>query len=161
VRYCYLDSSALAKAYLLETGTRQIQDLLRSARTATPTVRALVSALSSLEITSAILRKQDSHEITRSEASRAVDRVQADFSITPPPDATPYQVIFPGPGVLQHSQGLMTVYRLRTYDAIHLATAIAARASLPVESRFVFVGCDDDLCTAAAAEGIEVYDPSE
>ena len=110
---------------------------------------------------SAILRKQGDSEITRSEAERLLNRVKEDFSPTPPPAASPYQLISLAPGIIQHGGELMTQYRLRTYDAIHLATALAARASTPVGIRFVFVGCDHELCTAARAEGMEVYDPTE
>jgi predicted nucleic acid-binding protein len=160
VRYYYFDSSALAKAYVLEAGSEQVRNILRSARAVPPTARALVSDLCSLEITSAILRKQSAGELTNSVAERLIARVESDFSPNPPATATPYQLISLAPGILQHGLELMTVYRLRTNDAIQLATALAARASTPLDVAFTFVGADDALGAAAAAEGMEVSDPA-
>ena len=161
MRYYYLDSSALAKAYVLETGSERVQNILRSARAVPPTARALVSELCSLEITSAIIRKQSDGEITRSVAERLIERVRSDFSLDPPPTAAPYQTISLSPGIREHGLALMTVYRLRTNDAIQLATALAARASSPMGVGFTFVGADDALGAAARAEGMEVYDPTQ
>jgi predicted nucleic acid-binding protein len=85
VRYYYFDSSSLTKAYALERGSDAVRSILKSARADPPTARALVSALSGLEIASAIRRKRIPQEITRSQADRLLARVDVDFAPEPGP----------------------------------------------------------------------------
>lgn len=51
------------------------------------------------------------------------------------------------------------LYKLRGGDAVHLAAALAARASSPIGVRFRFVTTDQDQEAAAKAEGMDVYNP--
>jgi hypothetical protein len=53
----------------------------------------------------------------------------------------------------------VAVHGLRTYDALHLASALAARAATPAGVPFVFVCSDADLAAAARAENLEVFVP--
>jgi hypothetical protein len=55
---------------------------------------------------------------------------------------------------------LVWKHRVRGADAVHLATAIAARRDLPSEAEFYFVSSDTSLNGAAAAEGLAVIDPA-
>ena len=53
-------------------------------------------------------------------------------------------------------------HKLRGYDAVQLATALAADEALTVAdlSQLIFVAADGDLLTAANAEGLTTEDPN-
>lgn len=64
--------------------------------------------------------------------------------------------------VISQAVALTQRYRLRGYDAIQLATALdvratALRAGLP---DLTFITADDDLVTAALAEGLTAANPN-
>jgi phosphoheptose isomerase len=52
---------------------------------------------------------------------------------------------------------------LRGYDAMHLATALAVRQSLQRQGlpTLIFISADDNLNTAASAEGLAVDNPND
>ena len=54
----------------------------------------------------------------------------------------------------------MWKHKLRGADAVHLATALATRQDVPLDSEFYFVSSDVALNRAAVAEGLEVIDPA-
>ena len=58
--------------------------------------------------------------------------------------------------------GLTRQHRLRGYDAVQLATALTLRDSLRKRgiTDLTFVSADEDLCQAAAAEGLLTENPN-
>jgi hypothetical protein len=65
-------------------------------------------------------------------------------------------------GVIDRAE-LTQRYRLRGYDAIQLATALVASEELTAQALppLVFVASDDDLLTAANAEGLSAENPMD
>jgi predicted nucleic acid-binding protein len=55
---------------------------------------------------------------------------------------------------------LVWKHRVRGADAVHLATALAARNDVPDDAEFYFVSSDVLLNRAALAEGLVVIDPT-
>lgn len=59
--------------------------------------------------------------------------------------------------VADRAMNLTQAHRLRGYDAVQLATALAVAAVIP---NLVFVSADDDLLTAARIEGLATENPN-
>ena len=60
----------------------------------------------------------------------------------------------------ESAAALVWKHGLRGADAVHLATALAAREELAEVEEFYFVAGDVALNRAAAAEGLDVIDPA-
>ncbi|MBA3948103.1 MAG: type II toxin-antitoxin system VapC family toxin [Herpetosiphonaceae bacterium] len=59
--------------------------------------------------------------------------------------------------LIDRAMDLRQCHRLRGYDAVQLASALTTNMLLPA---LTFVAADDDLITAARAEGILVENPN-
>ena len=112
----YLDTSALVKLYVAETGTGDVQSwvaqasVVATSRVAYPEARAaLARRMREGSITTAVLRS----------AVRDLDRDFGSFAVV---EATPR--VARAAGVLAEKRGL------RGFDAIHLASAIELAAAL-------------------------------
>lgn len=135
------DASALVKRYLREPGS----DIVRSI-----TERIVVSDLSLVEVPSAIWRKQRSGSVTSEDAGLLVSAFG--YDARGDADAPPrFSGVSLAGEVLERAADLLPRYELRTGDAVQLASALAARASL--EGCDVFVAFDRRLRAAAVAEG--------
>jgi uncharacterized protein len=116
----------------------------------------VVAALSRVEVPAALWRKQRMGELAPEEARLLVADFEADWYGTPTEPSTFIVVDARGP-VLDAAARLAAVHGLRAYDAVQLASALAARDADP--------GCDTVLVydtalrRASAAEGLRP-DPS-
>lgn len=138
----YFDTSALAKKYFInEKGHGKILKILR----ANPH-KLLSSALTYIEALSALTRRK--HEI------RDYDEV----IITLKDDWDVFSVWAIDDEILTSAADLITHHRLRSADAIHLATALSIRKHMKEPPLFV---CNDaELIQAAKKEGLSVIDPA-
>lgn len=139
----FADASAIVKLYADEPGS----DLVRLEQ------HFVVSALSRVEVASAIWRKHRLGELSSAEARLLVDAFLADWAGSGhvPPTFVP---VSPTASVLDSAVSLCGVHGLRASDSVQLASALAARAAAG-EVR-VFLGFDAALSRAAAAEGFGV-----
>lgn len=126
--------------------------MLRSARAERPTARVLVCTLALPETASAIVSKEAGRHITRSVATRLLDRLKQDFT----GEHRPHIVIEVNEWITSDAANHTRAYKLRGYDAVQLATALAARASTPPDTEFYFVTADGALANAARAENFDV-----
>lgn len=130
----FLDSSAFAKRFIEESGSRQVENLCTQAD-------ALgLCVLCVPEIISALNRRRREKAITRQEYSRAKQRLAQDVR-----DA---DIINLTPEVVQASIGLLESQSLRTLDALHVACAMAWEADL-------FASADHRQITAAKNVGLK------
>jgi predicted nucleic acid-binding protein len=146
--FYYLESSALVKLYVRESGTEQV--LALADRTAEN--RLAILALTQVELRSAVRRRERNGEIApvvathlletfrRHLEARFVSQVVSDF-------------------VLDVAATLVDRHTLRAYDAVQLAGYVALRSSTGSEQP-VFVCSDHALLSAATQEGIPVLDPT-
>ena len=137
----FLDTSALAKRYIQEPGSEELQDLFLSAVT-----EVVVSTLAMPEFAAALNRKVRDTEILKEAAANALREFEKDWE----------DLFFKIPLTEQlasFAASLTTTYPLRGADAIHLATAMAADVAL-------FVASDKELIRAAEKAGMKAYDPS-
>ena len=146
----YLDTSALLKRYRTEQGTDVVTELLV---TPTPDDRLYISFLAVLEFTSGILRLVRGGQLAVSIADGILARFRQ--------DVRDFSRIWPlNEEITNSAVAVVEEHRLRSGDAIHLATALAIGSVQP-EVLFVLVSSDHELLDAAAAAGLTVLDPAE
>ena len=153
--YYYFDASVLVKAYVWEVGTEDVRQVLYDARAQLARARVITSRIVHAEATSAVSRREAAGELTPAEATRLEARLRGDF--TGP--VLPYVVLDSGRALIHHAADLTRRHRLRALDAIHLASALAARFTTPAGVTFHFGSADRRLNTAAANEGLTIFDP--
>ena len=148
---CYLDSSAVVKRYVPETGSAWVQSLTD------PTAGHLLylARITGAEVVSAVTRRQRRGQITPPDASVALAAFRRDF-----PSA--FLVIEVAAMVVMRAMGLAESHGLRGYDSVQLAAALELRdqclvSGLPAP---IFVAADIELNAVARAEGLAVEDPN-
>jgi predicted nucleic acid-binding protein len=144
---CYfLESSAFAKLFILEQGSEPLILLLEKV----DDPQKLVSALASLEVRSAIRRRQRAGDILPADANRALHNLDAEIlRIVQQPVS---------PAVIDVAELVLDSHPLRAMDALHLATCVVMRDTLQV-SDICFVSSDDSLLKAASVEQFPVLNP--
>lgn len=155
MNYYFLDTSAFARIYSGEPGQERVRDLVRAATAPTPSARVLVCDIILPETVSALSQRLSRGEMRRGEFERAAEKVLRDLTL-----ASPYVQIHSS-DVMADSASLIRQHGLRGADAVHLAAALAARASVPFRGELLFVSCDHAQIRAARVEGFPVYHPEE
>jgi predicted nucleic acid-binding protein len=138
--WTYFDTSALVKRYVDEAGRREVLQLLRRHECVT-------SAVLPVEVRSALRRRVADGSIGAARLPAILKRVAAD---------RPYWTLVEvGTDVLAVAETLVATFRIRTLDAIHVASAqlFAARVSRPA---LLFVSADTRQTETAAAVGLAV-----
>ncbi len=136
----FADSSALVKRYLDEEYRELVMSLSAT----------LASSLASVEVSSAIWRRQRLGEISGSDAAVLAERARFDLT-GGDPDVI---VLPPTTHVLFRASELTGTAGLRAYDAVQLASALAMRDAYPDCTAFACF--DRQLSAAAAAHGFNV-----
>jgi predicted nucleic acid-binding protein len=143
----FLESSALVKLFVRERGTDAMIRLVESSEDATKHA----SSLASVEVRSALRRRQRNGDVSTADAAAALDLLDSEWRrlIDNPITGT----------VIAHTSPLIDRHYLRALDAIQLATAVAARDTLRNIAELTFVCTDERLIRAAQAEGFRVLNP--
>jgi predicted nucleic acid-binding protein len=147
----YLDASALVKRYLAEIGSTWIVKLTDPSAGNSITI----AEITQVEVAAALAgRHRAPGGISRRERDGAVDLLARHCKHQ-------YQLVATTPLILDRAIALTQQYRLRGYDAVQLATAITANEALMTAgvAGIVFVAADNDLLTAARAEGLAADNP--
>ena len=131
----FVDSSALAKRYVEEKGSDQVQAILSSASA------LAVSVICIPEIVSALCRRRRERKVSAEQYRKAKASVLSDID-----DAT---VIGITEEVIAQAVALLEQFPLRSADALHVACAAEWLTDL-------FVSADDRQCAAARAHGLRV-----
>jgi predicted nucleic acid-binding protein len=139
----FLDSSALAKRYISETGTGWIRGQIRI-HTA-----VIVSRITGVEVMSAIARRQREGRIDPKTAQQIQWLVVHHFRHH-------YRVIEVDDRLASEAIQLLMAYPLRAYDAIQLASAKQVQ-----HQPMTFVCADTRLLQFAQAEGLQTDDPNQ
>lgn len=146
----YFDSSALVKRYLVETGTPWVQTWCDD-----PAHTVAVAEIGLVEIAAAFGGKLRGAHITAIQ----YDNARADLAT----DAhSEYTLVTVNRTVVDEAIELTARYRLRGYDAVHLACALILNRALVAHGLLplIFVSADDDLLKAAQGEGLPTENPS-
>jgi predicted nucleic acid-binding protein len=144
----FLESSALAKLFVMEEGSNAIIELVESI--AQP--QKLLSTLGFVEVHSAIRRREMAGELTPAHADQAIGIMSAEIPLMME------QTI--NPSVIETSRLMIDRHCLRALDAVQLASCHVARATAGFAD-VVFVASDKALLAAARNEDFEVWDPEQ
>ena len=147
----FLDSSALVKRYINETGSAWMLGLF------TPTLsnEFFVAALTGVEIVAAITRRARNGSVTVADAALVCNQLRSDLQ-------TDYQLIEITEGIINSAMALAETQGLRGDDAVQLAAGCAINELCITNglSPIMVVSADEELNLAAANEGLLIENPN-
>ncbi len=121
--FAYFDTSALVKRYVREQGSTQIRSLMRR-------YDLLSSAITPVEILSAIWRRQRDGDLSDKDFSTLLSRVQG--------ERIRWELVEVGDAVLTQAEKIIQIpLPMRTLDAVHVASLITFQAAASVQIPFV------------------------
>ena len=147
----FVETSALAKRYITETGSVWLRTLLAPSTGCS----IYVVRVTAVEIIAALTRRERGRTLAPTDATIARQAFRTDFTTT-------YQVIEVTPSLANRAMRLAEQHGLRGYDAIQLAAGLEVHvrylaAGLPAVT---FISADTELKVAAMAEGLIIADPN-
>jgi predicted nucleic acid-binding protein len=148
----YLDTSALVKRYVQETGTAWVLDLT-DVRTGHDLYTVRVTGP---EMIAALFRRARTRDVSWDDATRSAGSFRTDWQ-------QQYQIVEVTAGLADQAMALAEKHGLRGYDAVHLAAACTLqqmRALMELPS-LIFVSADAQQREVAAAAGLPVEDPND
>jgi uncharacterized protein len=148
----FCDSSAIVKRYVNETGSNFVEDL---ADVKNGNV-ILLARITQVEIAAAIARRLKGGSIATADAQKALVAFQHDLTNS-------YFTVEITPLLSSRAMSLATKHGLRGYDAVQLAAALEANDERIADqlSPLTLVSADDELNTAAQAEGLTIENPND
>jgi predicted nucleic acid-binding protein len=146
--FYYLETSALVKLYVRESGTERVLALANR----TTENRLAILALTQVEFRSAVRRRERNGEIPPLVATQLLEAFKRHVE-----QRFVSQVI--NDFVLDIASALVDRHALRAYDAAQLAGYLALRSSAGTDVP-IFVCSDHALLEAALLEGIPILDPA-
>ena len=147
----FLDSSALVKRYIQETGSGWLQTLCQQSQPEDLYIARIAGA----EVVSAIARRGQAGHLSPQGLAAALNRFQQDF-------ATGYEIIEVSPAIIARAMDLARTRFLRGYDTVQLAVAAGLHDLRQVLGLTVLtlISADHDLNAAATAQGLTVENPN-
>ncbi len=147
----FFDSSGLVKRYIIETGSKWVIGLLK------PSANNLIfiAPITGVEVVSAIARRRKGLTVTQPNAQKAIFRFLRDFRKRFVKTSLTLQLI-------EDAMQIADKHELRGYDSVQLATALEANRLRQNRgfSQIVFISADNNLNSAANAEGLAVDNPN-
>jgi predicted nucleic acid-binding protein len=142
----FLDTSAVVKRYVSESGTAWVQALTD------PTAGNVhcIARITGAETVAAITRRERGGHIAPANAAMAL----ADFDHD---CARQYLIVSMADALIDHAVALARIHGLRGYDAVQLPAALEVWSHIPTT---VLISADADLNAAATAEGMAVENPN-
>ncbi|MGH7772477.1 MAG: type II toxin-antitoxin system VapC family toxin [Candidatus Binatia bacterium] len=137
--WAYFDTSALVKRYVREKGTLEVRRLLRI-------YRVLSSSMMPIELFSALTRRYGQKELSGRNYTAILFRIKQDRNF--------WELVEVTPSVLARAEEIVLNLRVRTLDAIHLASAAIVRDS--TGRSLPFVTSDERQLDGARKYGLEV-----
>ena len=146
MHYFYFDTSAIAKRYSPETGSKKIDDIIGNKSNI-----VVIGNIAITELYSAISKKYRIGEISRQDFLSAIYRFEDDIS------KNIYRFLEVDNEVITAAKILILKYsELRTYDSIHLALALQLTKLKPI-----IVTSDTVLLKTCISEGLKVINPEQ
>ena len=150
----FLDTSAVVKRYIVETGSEWVTTLCRPLSNHT----IIISQATLVEAVAAICRKakeQDaSQRISEIDRDRNISRFRQNAQ-------QQYNLVQVTSAIYTQAGDLCRLHRLRAYDAVQLTCALEVRTTLaPLQIAPIFVSADINLLNIAQAEGLNVENPN-
>jgi predicted nucleic acid-binding protein len=147
----FLDSSALIKRYVTETGSDWLTNLIEP----TSGNRIYVARITAVEVVSAIKRRELSGNLNAAEANASLTRFRREIVAN-------YRSVDISARLLSRAMNLAEAHALRGYDAVQLAAALEIydQSQSVGWSTPKLISADLALNIAAVAEGLSVDDPN-
>lgn len=136
----YLDTSALIKRYIWESGSEQVRQLFRH------NVIIITSKIAYAEIYAAFTRRMRKGHLARVRYGQICRLFELEWPA--------YLIVEVHDEVLHLSRDLIKKYPLRGFDALHLASAKSLRQHL--KTPITLGGADQRLLESAKAEGFKL-----
>ncbi|MBI3650614.1 MAG: type II toxin-antitoxin system VapC family toxin [Acidobacteria bacterium] len=151
MRAYFLDSSAIVKRYMAETGTVWVYSLFNAATGN----KLYATRLAGVEVIAAIARRRRGKSIAAKDAADSIKQFRFDF-------ISDFIILEVTTKLVDRAIRLADSYALRGYDAVPLASALEANDIRLVAHAppLTFVAADVELDAAAIAEGLRVEDPN-
>ena len=147
----FMDSSALVKRYISETGSTWVLGLFD------PKLNneVFIAAITSVEITAAITRRSRGGSISVVDAKVICNQLRNDLH-------RDYQIVEITESIINSGMAFAQTYGLRGYDAIQLAVGrvvntLCIASGLPA---ITFVSADNELNAAGISEGLVIENPN-
>jgi len=150
-RAYFIDSSALVKRYVQETGTAWARRLTRRH----PSTIIYIARITVVEVTSAVARRRKgTPPLARSRTSSILRRFRQHLDGR-------YTVIEITPALLDEAARLANAHTLRAYDAVQFAAAIeiSRKEQDAGFAPVTLISADQELNSAATTEGLAIEDP--
>lgn len=150
----FLDTSALVKRYVAESGSLWVADLYRRELDNT----LIISQATLVEAVATFCRKAREQNISQRISEEDRDRLIAIFRRDV---RNRYNVVRITSSICNRAGDLCRIHKLRAYDAMQLASSLTMLdklAELGI-SLPVFVSADTELLNAAHVEGLEIENP--
>jgi hypothetical protein len=147
----FLDSSALVKRYISETGSAWRLGLFTRAQGN----EFFVAAITGVEIIAAVTRRARSGSIAATDAALVCNQLRNELQ-------TDYQVIEITEGIIRSGMAMAETQGLRGYDSVQLAAGCAINELCIANglSPIIFVSADEELNLAAVNEGLLIENPN-
>ncbi len=148
----FLDSSALVKRYVPETGSAWIQTITDAA---TGNL-LIISRITWVEVLSALARRQREGSLSATDVDLIIQQFRYDLN-------NHYQIVELDGIVTENAGQLVNQYPLRAYDAVQLASVLriqAAFAAMTTSTPLVFLSADDRLLAIAQTAGLLTDNPN-
>ena len=147
----FLDSSALVKRYVPETGSAWIRAL-----SAQETGNSLfIARITWVEVLSALARREREGSLTPTDKTLILQRFRSDLN-------NQYQVIELDSTLAQTAGQLVGQYPLRAYDAVQLASVLLLQPAFATtqSTSLIFLTADNRLSAIAGALGLLTDNPN-
>ena len=147
----FVDSSALVKRYVQETGTSWVRSITRRS----PSTVIYIARITAVEVPCAIARRRKGKTLTARRASSILHRFRQHL-------AGRYTVAEVTATLLDDAMRLGIKHALCAYDAVQLAVALEVNRfhQAGVSGPVTLISADQALNGAATAEGLTVDDPN-
>jgi len=153
----YLDSSAVVKIYIPETGSPWVRSLVEAVTPEGEWENEIALAkIGIVEVVAAIAKRRRMRDITAEQQKKLIANFLDDC-------VERFAKFDADDSVIKLAVDLAQRHPLRGYDAVHLATAITLSRTL-VASKLpplAFISADDVLCTAAKGERLLAENPNK
>lgn len=147
----YLDSSALVKRYVAESGSVWVADLMHRAQGN----RIYLAEIAGAEVVAALARRAAFGGSTRTFSIAAIAAFRLDFS-------SRFRLVETSQSLIASAMNLAEQHSLRGYDSVQLAAMLQVNAEYAAVGRYcTLVSADVELNAAAVLEGITVENPND
>jgi len=148
----FLDSSSLVKRFARERGSAFVLSLLRPSANN----NFYAARITEVEVCAALARREKAMTLSAGQLAKSLRRFQRDI-------ARRFTQVSISESIIASASRLAVKYALRGYDAVQLASALAANRNRILNglAPLVLISADNELNDAAQAEGLTVENPND